>query len=393
MKLSFSFLFVFLLAVLSGNVLAHPVPDVPVRTVFESGEARISVEVDIRCFAEDPESEPYLQNWVLKESTAEEKEEYKRKASELVDSTIRFFLQPVGRVQPEFVFSFTGKNGAKLEKTEDPVVLTGTATLGIPEGSNGYKIEADKSGQFSVVFLNTVDGKEVERIAVLFPGEKSFVLDVTEIDRNDAPDVKKKDSTASNSEESVKPDQGGKWATFVNYIREGFVHVLPLGLDHILFILGIFLFSRSWRNLIWQVTMFTVAHTITLGLASAGKVTVPGSVVEPIIAASIAVIALENIFHPKFSKWRLVVVFVFGLIHGLGFAGALGDLGISRNLFMISLLGFNVGVEVGQLAVVAIAFALTFWMKDAPFRKFVVIPVSILISLFGIWWTFERIFL
>lgn len=138
--------------------------------------------------------------------------------------------------------------------------------------------------------------------------------------------------------------------------------------------------------------MFTLAHTITLGLAAAGKVSIPGEIVEPIIALSIAVIALENIFHPRFTKWRLLIIFGLGLIHGLGFAGAFGDLGLSTSLFVVTLVGFNVGVEFGQLAIVALAILLTFWIKDAPYRKFVVIPVSILISLAGIYWTIERIF-
>src|SRR5690606_451107 len=111
------------------------------------------------------------------------------------------------------------------------------------------------------------------------------------------------------------------------------------------------------------VTMFTVAHTLTLGLATLGALSVPGSVVEPVIAASIAVIALENVFRPKYSRWRLAVVFVFGLIHGLGFAGALQELNLPAPSLAVGLLGFNVGVEFGQLTVIAIAWAVTFGLK------------------------------
>jgi hydrogenase/urease accessory protein HupE len=168
--------------------------------------------------------------------------------------------------------------------------------------------------------------------------------------------------------------------------------VVPLGLDHILFVLGVFLLSRRWRPLLWQVTAFTLAHTLTLGLATLGIVRLPSSVVEPVIAASIAVIAVENIFLPKYNHWRLAIVFIFGLIHGLGFAGALADLELTRASLVTGLLGFNLGVEAGQLVVICAAFLATVWIKkEAVYRKAVVIPGSALIAVMGIWWMFERL--
>ena len=182
-------------------------------------------------------------------------------------------------------------------------------------------------------------------------------------------------------------------STFLSFFRQGFVHVLPLGLDHILFVLGIFLLSRKFRPLILQVSVFTVAHTITLGLATLDLVSAPSNVVEPIIAASIAVVALENIFFPNYRHSRLFIVFFFGLIHGLGFAGALSAFDLDPTSLVIGLLGFNVGVEFGQLAVIAIVFVLSIWIKDeAKYRKLAVIPCSILIAVMGIFWTIERVF-
>jgi hypothetical protein len=137
--------------------------------------------------------------------------------------------------------------------------------------------------------------------------------------------------------------------------------------------------------------MFTIAHTITLGLATLGWVSVSGDIVEPIIAGSIAVVALENIFHPKYTHWRLLMVFAFGLIHGLGFAGALSDFQMPENSLLSGLLGFNVGVEFGQLAVITGALLLTFWIKDQPYRQWVVIPVSLGIAVMGVYWMVERI--
>jgi hypothetical protein len=189
--------------------------------------------------------------------------------------------------------------------------------------------------------------------------------------------------------------QKGGWATFADYIPVGFDHIVPKGLDHILFVLGLFFLSTQWRPLLTQVTAFTVAHTITLALASLQIVTVPGAIVEPLIAASITFVAVENILTRGLSPWRPFVVFGFGLLHGLGFASVLGDFGLPEGTFIPALLGFNVGVELGQLAVIAVAFALVgFWFGGRDwYRSRVSIPASIAIGLVGAWWFVERTFL
>nr|WP_310702678.1 HupE/UreJ family protein [Salibaculum sp.] len=150
------------------------------------------------------------------------------------------------------------------------------------------------------------------------------------------------------------------WQAFARYIPVGVEHIVPLGLDHILFVLGLFFLSTRLRPLIWQVTAFTAAHTITLALAALGYVTVSPAVVEPIIAASIVYVAVENVFSRGLNPWRPVVIFGFGLLHGLGFASVLGDYGIPETSFIPALLGFNIGVELGQLLVIALAFGLVF---------------------------------
>jgi hydrogenase/urease accessory protein HupE len=177
------------------------------------------------------------------------------------------------------------------------------------------------------------------------------------------------------------------------YIVIGFEHIVPKGLDHILFILGLFLLSTHWRPLIWQVTMFTVAHTITLGLAMNNVVELPANVVEPLIALSIAYVGLENIFARELHKSRLVLVFLFGLLHGLGFAGVLSDFGMPKDDFMTALISFNVGVELGQLAVLLMAFVLLrFWFKKPhQYRQFIVLPSSLFISIIASYWFLERL--
>ena len=138
--------------------------------------------------------------------------------------------------------------------------------------------------------------------------------------------------------------------------------------------------------------MKKILTTITLALATLGYVTVNPKIVEPIIAASIAIVALENIFRPTYGKFRLLLVFVFGLIHGLGFAQRLIDAQIPAGSIATSLLGFNLGVEFGQLAVIGLAVAATFWSKDeTEYRRFIVIPASALIALAGLFWAIQRL--
>jgi hypothetical protein len=245
-------------------------------------------------------------------------------------------------------------------------------------------------------------------------------------------------------------------AVFFSYIPVGFDHILPKGMDHILFVLGLFFLSTRLSMLLWQISAFTLAHTVTLALGALGWVSVPGSIVEPLIAASIVFVAVENITSRGLSPWRPAVVFGFGLLHGLGFASVLGEFGLPEAQFIPALIGFNIGVEIGQLTVVALAFLLVFaaqrvdlgrmvsslagwgyvagalvllaasvaqamgqgaWMPDAVFlwgaaglmilcmlsvffvdqldsyRRFVAVPASVFIGAVGAFWVVERLFL
>ncbi len=179
-----------------------------------------------------------------------------------------------------------------------------------------------------------------------------------------------------------------------NYLIAGFEHILPKGVDHILFILGIFLFAAKLSPLLWQVTMFTLAHTITLGLAMSGYISLPARIVEPLIALSIAYVGIENLFHRKLRNSRLALVFGFGLLHGLGFASVLSDFGMPSHAFMTALVSFNIGVEFGQLTILATAwFSVAYWLRNKPdiYRKYVIIPGSLLISIIALYWFVERL--
>ena len=165
--------------------------------------------------------------------------------------------------------------------------------------------------------------------------------------------------------------------------------------------LALFLSSTTSRSLVIQISVFTLAHTITLGLAAAGAFSPPSDIVEPLIALSIALVAIENLFFKKQPRWRPIVIFLFGLLHGLGFAGFFGELGLPEGQFWSALIGFNIGVEIGQLSVVVLAVvAVSVWRRrnniehtDAVYRRFVVLPGSLLIGATGAWWTMERVFL
>ena len=180
-------------------------------------------------------------------------------------------------------------------------------------------------------------------------------------------------------------------SVFLRYIGAGFEHIIPLGLDHILFVLGLYFFATRMGPLLWQVSAFTLAHTITLALAATGVVSVPASVVEPLIAATIVYVGVENTLGWGNVRGRTLLVFCFGLLHGLGFASVLGDYGIASGRFVQALVGFNIGVEFGQLAVIGIAFALTGWFITRPwYRKVIAVPASLAIAAVGAYWVVER---
>jgi hypothetical protein len=171
----------------------------------------------------------------------------------------------------------------------------------------------------------------------------------------------------------------------------GFRHIVPEGLDHILFVVCLFLLSPRMKPLLIQVTAFTLAHSVTLALAMAGIVLLPSRLVETLIALSIVVMAVENCFMREAKPWRWALVFLFGLIHGLGFAGSFSALAMQPGDFARPLILLNVGIEFGQLAVVAAAAVLTCWAWNKPwYNRAVVYPASIIIALIAAWWTIER---
>jgi hypothetical protein len=201
--------------------------------------------------------------------------------------------------------------------------------------------------------------------------------------------------------------QPSRWAQFADYVREGVWHIW-IGFDHILFLLALLLPAvLVWRRPHWEaarsfgaagwdvakiVTAFTVAHSITLSLATLGLVSLPSRAVEATIAASVVLAALNNVF-PLFHGRRWTVAFVFGLIHGFGFASVLADLQLPQGSLLLALVGFNIGVEIGQLAIVAVFLPIAYVLRRTAFyRRGVLVGGSLLIAAIAALWFAERAF-
>ncbi|SFV87459.1 Membrane protein [hydrothermal vent metagenome] len=189
------------------------------------------------------------------------------------------------------------------------------------------------------------------------------------------------------------PESVSTMQRLMQFVAIGFDHVIPLGWDHILFIIGMALSSILWRKLLLLVTTFTLAHTLTLGLAMLGMVEISPRIIEPLIAFSIAYVAIENLFLNQSIERKSIIVFFFGLIHGLGFATMLRSFEMTDDNFSTTLIGFNVGVELAQILIVlsVVAILLAINTLKLNYRKLAVVPASIIIALIGIWWGIERV--
>ena len=268
-----------------------------------------------------------------------------------------------------FDVSFPDHGAPAATESEIPTVLGLTARLTGTAPAGAAELEFFASRAFAEVSLTIRDERRgVTRRALLERGARS---DPFPLSGSAAP--------------------AGAWSTAGRYLRLGFVHILPRGLDHILFVLGLFLLGSRLAPLVWQVSAFTVAHAATLSLAVFDVVALPARVVEPLIALSIVWVAVENVVTDRLTPWRPAAVFLFGLLHGLGFAGVLRELGLPPDERWLGLLAFNVGIEAGQLAIVGLAFAAVGWCRRRPwYRRRVAVPASAVIAAVGLLWTLER---
>jgi hypothetical protein len=247
----------------------------------------------------------------------------------------------------------------------------------------------------------------IDRIGVepvylpLTPGERSPEFDVSMATAapRAPPAVSDAGAPAPTEAPGVEPpptrparDRFGTAGVAWRFVRLGFEHIIPAGTDHALFVLGLFLLTPRFKPVMWQISAFTVAHTITLTLTALHVVGLPSSVVEPAIAASIAFVGVENLVTRRVSPWRVVVAFIFGLVHGMGVATAFSEAGFPPGQLVTSLAAFTVGVEAGHMLVLAGAFIALAWARNKPwYRSRVAIPLSLVIGAIASYWFIERI--
>lgn len=324
------------------------------------------VDVDALALGVPPTSDSKLVMEALQGLTPEELQRAIQQARDTVErrTDIRFDDQ---KVAAQITFP---QHGSVPPDAEFPSLLGIIARLEgeIPEGAEEFTFAASRA--WASVNLTILDQSALNGVRYpLGPGEKSEPFKL------------------GRQPEDGSPQGGGVF----RYLILGFEHIIPEGVDHVLFVLGLFLLSTRLKSLLWQVTAFTIAHSVTLALAIYGIVDLPAHIVEPLIALSIAYVAVENIVTTELKPWRPIVVFLFGLLHGMGFAGVLRELGLPRQDFAAALILFNVGVELGQLAVIALAFLAVGWFRHRPwYRKAIVIPVSSVIAAVGLYWAVTR---
>ena len=282
----------------------------------------------------------------------------------------------------------------KFDSLDDKIYLTNS--------SNKYfgtieQITIPEIGDIEVIRDSTIElsFKNLQENAYQFYWDENFGSVILRVNSNDQSELHTEIITKESlsSTFNINEDQLNIFKTITDYIVIGFEHILPKGLDHILFVLALFLLSTKFKPLFFQVTYFTIAHSITLFLGVLNIVNISPNIVEPIIAISIAYVAFENLFTNKLNKARPFVIFIFGLLHGLGFAGVLTEIGIPDDLFITSLVSFNVGVELGQIAVILIAYLLLTlpFGKQKWYDARITKPMSLVIACVGLYWFIERI--
>jgi len=182
--------------------------------------------------------------------------------------------------------------------------------------------------------------------------------------------------------------------SFWAFLKLGVEHLLT-GYDHLLFLLGLLVACRRFSSMALMITSFTLAHSLTLALAALDVVTLPGQVVEPLIAASIVFVGVENLLRREEPKGRWALTFTFGLVHGFGFAGVLKSIGLGSAgaPLLASLFSFNLGIELGQLALTALFFPLLWRLGKLPvFARYGRTAISVVVALMGTYWLVQRIF-
>lgn len=354
-----------------ASAVAHEFTITPVTLVFLGGgtfQADIGLDADALALGLPLETDSERVAQGMRDMPPAAFDAAVETARSAVVADIRVLFDGVTAV---YEVSFPHHGTPAATEADPPTVLGTVARLRGQVPAETQEVVFQAASRYKNVSLQIIAPVRSDPIAVLLePGAASAAIPLTGADEGSS-----------------------RSGVFLTYLQLGFTHIVPKGLDHILFVVGLFLLSIRWRPLLYQVTAFTLAHSVTLALSMQGIVSLPGRLVETLIALSISWVAIENIATSNLKPWRLAVVFGFGLLHGLGFASVLGELGMPDGRFLVALLSFNLGVEVGQLSVVAIAFAVVGRFRHlGGYRRFVVIPGSVAIAATGCWWAVTRAF-
>ncbi len=376
--------FLFFLSVFSAH--AHQVASVELEFLKLEKEWRFDGEMDVAYMLPETRSVPGglpLKRSEVMKSSPEEFSRIRKETENTLRKLLRFTF--AGEEVPWRVeFPDFQKDPFELPPEDGDIALISTKIIIAPVLAAGeLRIHWAGEQETELIILieeNTTEGQVISTL----PGGNLMILNQVAAPQTKAPGQPLDQAPQIITAPNEKPFFGG-------WLQSGFSHVLPKGLDHTLFILGLFLLLPKWKPLLGQSLLFTLAHSITLSLSIFGIVDIPSKWIEVLIALSIAWIGIENLFVKKLGKRRLILVFCFGLLHGLGFASVLAEKlsNVPREKLIGPLLGFNVGVELAQITVLLCAFLLL-W----PFKKWtekVQQIGSICIALAGLFWVIERL--
>ena len=371
MCMKFFRVFICLLCVLFplSHVRAHQVPSVELEFLQDENRWWLDGEMDIAYMLPETRNVPGgppMSRAAAMKSSPEEFARIRKETDNTLHKLLRFTF--AGKDVPWHVeFPDFKKDPFELPPEDGDVALI-TTRLVIESLAGGGELRIHWAGEQETELIVLIQESDDPKIMSTLPGGNLLLANIAEV---------------GHAAPAKQPETGG-------WLQLGFHHVM--GADHVLFILGLFLLVPSWRALMSQSLLFTLAHSITLALAIFGLVKIPGAWVEHLIALSIAWVGIENLLTRKLGKQRLTLVFCFGLLHGLGFASVLAEKlnGLPRDKLITPLLGFNVGVELAQICVLAVAF-LVLW----PLKKYTLQVRTIgsaLIAIAGIAWAVQRIF-
>ncbi len=376
------------IALCAGVAWAHPtLPTVALVKVTEDGRVRITLVHDALAYA--------LNDTSARVSDSDMRALLSGPESELADA----FKDARERLEGGFQLSADGAAVA-FEIVDEPRV---DAVRLWKEQNPGQPLPLKMEFGISAVLPRGAAAMTLRFPAVLSevllsvdrPGVEPQALPLSAGERSPAIDVRGASGAARSTSDGGEraPARPASFAEVaLRYARLGYLHIIPRGADHALFVLGLFLLTPRVGSVLWQISAFTLAHTMTLTLATLHVVTLPARIIEPAIAVSIAFIAVENLVVRRVHPWRTLVAFVFGLVHGMGFASGLMEIGLPTGQLAAGLVAFNVGVEGGHLTVLAGAFLLLGWWRGrAWYRSRVSIPVSIVIALVALVWFVQRV--